>query len=366
MFMNKFFGMFAISAALCGGCSDPAAVENDSTANLQQKGGGWSPNGPDLAHARIGVQLVQGIRVNRGLGGAFIVGEGGGNLAVIDSITYGSNVVSPYSLTANQGFLHFTYGNGVSVDRKDVAGLTLNFQISLDGTKVLTPVSLFVKEVSAAPASLAYGQHMIYYSYRDSRGETVTESLCKDSEKNDEPAVPVGGHIWNMATGAMISEEGTISFACQTAAIGGCINYGYNPWDTHLECNHPTDPKNCHPANMWNVLQTCTRLKRADYCGTGRSHTMSGTEIWPADWMQPPITNDARVMMPTLEAIWNGNGVSCIIPENLRHKELLEQDIDCHAQLYHLPPYNMYGGKPNCTWERPQTDVLSDAVLDPK
>lgn len=365
MFMNKFFGICAISAALCGGCSDPGNLDADSTANLQQKGGGWNPNGPDLVHGRIGKQLVQGIRVNRALGGSFIIGESGASIAKVDSTIYNGQAVSPFSLVTNQGFFHFAYGNGIVVDGKDAKGLTLNFRISLDGDKILTPVSLFVKDVGDS-AYTAYGLHMIYYSYTDSSGTVVTQSLCKDSEGMDEPAVPVGGHIWNMSDGSMVVEEGSISLACQTAAVAGCMEYGYHPWDTHLECNDPIDPKRCHPANMWNILQVCTRLKRADYCGTGKSHTMSGTEIWPADWLIPTVTNDARVMMPNLEALWGQGGVSCVVPANVRHKELLEQDPDCHAQLYREAPYTMVGYKPICTWERPNTDILADSVLDPK
>lgn len=370
MFMKKFFGMCVISAALCGGCSEPGLDGDvDSTANLQQKGGGWIPNGPDLMHGLIVKTIVQGIRISRtgtsSLTPVYLMGEDGSNYRPVTSITYNGFQVAPVDLGTNMGFFRFT-ANGVQVQRKEAAGLTFNFSVSLDDTKVLTPVSLFVKEVSdPLNGSSSYGLHWMYYSYTTSRGETVTQSLCRNSKGEDEPAVPVGGHYWNNFTGAMALEEPTISFACQTAAVAGCMDYGYIPWESHLECNNVSDPKNCHVANMWNVLQTCTRLKRADYCGTGVPHTMSGTEIWPADWLQPTVTNDARAMLPTLEALWNQNGISCVIPENLRHKELLEQDSNCYDQIYGnavlmIPP------KPRCYWERPGTDVLSDAVLDPK
>lgn len=369
MFMKKFFGMCVISAALCGGCSEPGLNGDgdvDTTANLQQKGGGWTPNGPDLMHGLIVKTLVQGIRLSRLDASTYLMGEDGSNYRPVTSITYNGFQVSPMDLGTNQGFFRFTYDNGKLAEKKEAAGLTFNFSVSLTGTKVVTPVSLFVKDVSDPANGLsAYGLHAMYYSYTDSRGEVVTQSLCKNSNGDDEPVVPVAGHYWNNFNGAMSSEELTISFACQTAAVAGCIEYGYHPWQSLQECNDVSDPKNCHAANMWNVLQTCTRLKRADYCGSGTPHTMSGTEIWPADWLQPTVTNDARVMLPTLEALWNQSGISCVIPENLRHKELLDQDPNCYDQIYGNAAL-MIPAKPRCYWERPGTDVLSDAVLDPK
>ncbi len=354
MFETHFWKLFTTSAALLGACSGPDSMD---TANLQQKGGGWYGNGPDLVSGRIHGELMQGIgmRDNRP---AFIVGALGNALYPITKTTYRDLPV--LSVSAMEGWLRVTYQDEKMVavaDKKEVAGLSFEFTFTDLGGKVQIPYKLTVKDVGdSGSGSSHYGMLAMVLSYTDSSGQVIDDgSLCNDSDKLPEPAVSVPGHQWQLSTGNMIASESTISFACRSAAVAGCMEYGYEPWTPHLECNDVSNPANCHPAVMWDILQACTRLKRADYCGTGVAHTLPKTSLWPADWLDPTVTNSARVMLPTLEAIWGLNGVSCIVPENLRHEELLDQDLSCSMTL---------ASKPRCTWERPTPNVLADSIKD--
>jgi hypothetical protein len=83
--------------------------------------------------------------------------------------------------------------------------------------------------------------------------------------------------------GARLSASGeVITFACENAALGECADkLGFRPWQRRWT-------RVCLPTNAdcrWQAQdltayhQACTRMIRADYCGDGRSHTISGTAI---------------------------------------------------------------------------------------
>ena len=50
-------------------------------------------------------------------------------------------------------------------------------------------------------------------------------------------------------------------------AIAKCVLWGYRPWATY----------NGTPLAQYH--QACTRMVRADYCGTGTSYTVTGNRI---------------------------------------------------------------------------------------
>jgi hypothetical protein len=56
--------------------------------------------------------------------------------------------------------------------------------------------------------------------------------------------------------------ELSVSYSCATGAIAKCVTWGYAPWVVGAD-----------------VHQTCTRMVRADYCGSGASFTKNGTVI---------------------------------------------------------------------------------------
>jgi ADYC domain len=58
------------------------------------------------------------------------------------------------------------------------------------------------------------------------------------------------------------------------------------------------------------------RAIRADYCGTGTSYTVLGTDVdWQNDW----LTHDA-VAYPNIEAIWTNDGAKCLDTKRIADK----------------------------------------------
>jgi hypothetical protein len=140
------------------------------------------------------------------------------------------------------------------------------------------------------------------------------EKLCKDSNGNPTQALLIG-EAWNPTTGAKISPRpsNVVTFACRTAALAKCVEFGYRPWASK------------NGVALANHHQACTRMVRADYCGTGQSHTLNGTPVHVLDALgiqtQSPNTPYA------VEAEWGPNGATCLNPGNTR---LPNQTIGCN------------------------------------
>jgi hypothetical protein len=355
MSMTKFFGLIAVSATLCGGCSEATTPE---TANLQQKGGVWTPNGPDLVSARIFGDVIQGIRVLRDRP-MYVVGKDGSNLYTIDETTYEGNPVgSLWAPVPGDGFFHVNYlksGMAMTAERFDVASLTFSFSsLGPDGKSKVTN-RIFIKEVSPSSAP-NHGLHWAFHSYIDSDGrESEPVSVCLDHDGKPEPMVPLRGVNWNLADGRSIVDETAVHFACASAAPGACTTWGYDLWSQKIECPNPKFPASCHVANNVRVITACTRAKRDDLCGTGTAHTLPGKLIMTSDNMG--ISGITVQEAKDLETLVSDTGASCVNPENFRHKELQEQDGACYAKL--TDPTMM----PPCTFERPRYDIIGVSVL---
>ena len=357
MSMTKCFGVMAISAALCSGCDATGA--DSETANRLQKGGLWQPNGPDLVHSAIDGALTQGIRLSRNRP-IYLTNEKGASQYAITSTTYTDSTATTYPVSAiafDQGWMQVSYNNGAIVKHEDVRGLAFSWNAPEPGKTTNVTYTMTVKDVLPPKnGATEYGLHYLTYSYLRTDGtRSAEQSLCVDSEGNAEPAVPVRGRYWDITSGNYVVDETIAHLACQSAAVAGCMDYGYNPW---LNLSESTTQNGVpYTANMWAIHQTCTRLKRGDYCGTGKAHTMSGTLIHVFDWMVPPINGSGAANLKQLEAVWNETGVSCVIPANLRHKELVADDPACYDKLYNHTPL--------CVPERLGRDILGDIVEDP-
>jgi ADYC domain len=95
----------------------------------------------------------------------------------------------------------------------------------------------------------------------------------------------------NQTTAAYTSSTTSFSLVCQTKSIEKCIELGYKNYKGYS-----------------NQLQSCVRMLRADYCGTGTSYTVDGTLINLYD----NVGVQADTQSWTMEAAWNTNGASCI------------------------------------------------------
>ncbi len=87
--------------------------------------------------------------------------------------------------------------------------------------------------------------------------------------------------------------ELTTSFSCRTGALAKCVAWGYAPWQVGADLH-----------------QACTRMVRADYCGTGVSYTKDGTliDVYDTKGIQLPTLGDASL---AFEAGWGPGGAVC-------------------------------------------------------
>jgi hypothetical protein len=109
---------------------------------------------------------------------------------------------------------------------------------------------------------------------------------------------------WDYATGSLTDDPDHFTVACRGAAIAKCAEWGYRDLDAWTE----TSGGSHHDiAGTW-FHEACTRMVRADYCGDGHSHTVTGTliDVYDTAGIQTISTSLA------LEAEWSAAGATCV------------------------------------------------------
>jgi len=137
-------------------------------------------------------------------------------------------------------------------------------------------------------------------SYQTSTGWSPLCGL--DSSNQPIRAVSVGGY-WAQVTGDSAHYTTTatrFSLACRTKTIAKCVELGYKPHKGYA-----------------NQLAACVRMLRADYCGTGVSHTVDGTTINLYDNVGVNADNQSW----PAEAEWTIAGARCINANNATRYE---------------------------------------------
>lgn len=130
-----------------------------------------------------------------------------------------------------------------------------------------------------------------------------------------EQGVFVAGR-WE-ADGAHVADPELVTFSCMDGVIAKCVSWGYAPWLVDA----PT-----HAA--------CTRLARADYCGTGVPWTLDGTAIQIYD--QVGVRPDPVTSRMPFEAAWTAAGAACIArPRYAIHDDAGAIVPTCFASLPH-------------------------------
>ncbi|HYH99611.1 ADYC domain-containing protein [Hyalangium sp.] len=127
---------------------------------------------------------------------------------------------------------------------------------------------------------------------------------CIATHRAPSPKALAVAGVWDRS-GARLDVPGKFTFACENGAIAKCIGWGYKPWELKdgqsLEALH----------------QACTRMARADYCGSGRSHTREDAPIDMYDELG--LLTRTRVAtagwdpeLASFEAEWTPEGASCL------------------------------------------------------
>ncbi len=190
--------------------------------------------------------------------------------------------------------VRITYGHikaksgGATLWGRDLAGATFAGQDTLTGALLRFKIN----SVTPVAGTLDRYGYEVYVSGRGAGDRP----LCSGGEL----ATPVPG-AWT-AAGDFRGASGEFSFACPDGVVLKCIDWGYPLWEPAMADYH----------------QACTRMARADYCGTGESHTVDGT---PIDHYDLPGVEGVSGFVPpsstatgmVLEAAWAAKGpVVCL------------------------------------------------------
>lgn len=190
--------------------------------------------------------------------------------------------------------------------QQDVLWSIYNFQVKDGGTTVFRHV--YIRDVDQIGTSdvweydLDFAQSYGYWS-----------DFCQDDNGNPVKALALPD-VWDPNTGDRVEPRpaGAVTFACKNAALAKCVLFGYRPWAS----------KDGVP--LADYHQACTRMVRADYCGDGQSHTVSGTPIHVLD--QIGLQNVDPVKSYVVEAEWGPDGAVCLNASNTR---LPNQALGC-------------------------------------
>lgn len=104
------------------------------------------------------------------------------------------------------------------------------------------------------------------------------------------------------ATGKYYTAAPVISFSCHAGVVTKCDTWGYP-----VDAKWPTTTVNHNNISVTgaDMLQACTRMARADYCGVGLTNTLPGTRIHFEDIYDDPPDDPGY----SFEAAWQGHAV---------------------------------------------------------
>ena len=251
--------------------------------------------------------------------------DAGGGGALVDEVTARGEV--PNGQVLNSAVLNGIQFNGIQFNGIQFNGIQFNgssFTGTLDGV-VMTDVDFAGAEIAVTMGGSAFtlrfddvyedparpGGDVYFYDVSVREDSVGTwSSLCKDVGGNPVAAIPVANY-WNYTTGARVDDANVVTFACRGAAIAKCVEWGYIPWHTAVQCDSEGA---CAAISLKDHHQACTRMVRADYCGDGQSYTFNGTPIDLYDRLQTQVQASSTLGYTNWapEAEWGPNGATCV------------------------------------------------------
>jgi hypothetical protein len=142
-------------------------------------------------------------------------------------------------------------------------------------------------------------------------GASSWQPLCTDLNGDAVKAIPLRGY-WDESQGTPtggdhLDSPGEVTFACMGYTLAKCVEIGYKPWKSTVECSAPGV---CHSIPLSYHHQACTRMLRADYCGNGMPTTRDGTLVDIADSIG--MESSEAPASWVFEAEWGAEGAACM------------------------------------------------------
>jgi hypothetical protein len=284
----------AVLATACGGsgsgresdgvASERSAVVSDNGRSLNGRSlNGRSLNGRSLNGRSLNGRSLNGVTLNATSGERVTIG--GVELA---RVALSGTVFSGWVDGKSKGEPDFR-GHGF-------VGSVWNGVLS-DGAAVELRVDAI--EPLPAPNGDLFG-----YAMSVATDEGWVSYCGEEADGTPALAIPMEG-VWNYGENARDAgrydddAQKGFTFACRHAAIAKCVELGYRPWEKR------------HGKSLQPLTVACTRLLRADYCGTGVSYTLDGTLLDLSDDLGvQPVAEPGWA----IEAAWDENGAVCMSP----------------------------------------------------
>jgi hypothetical protein len=265
-------------ALICGAC---AAVSDEQVGEVSQNGmsfngmsfNGISFNGTTLNGKSLNGKSLNGISFN----GTSVTGV---------AITASSSNTSPPMTGAS------------------LVGSKWNGTAS-DGSAVTLRVDSATAGSSPNPELWFYG-----LSYQTTTGWSPLCGTDPASGKAIQVVSTAGQWLATAADATHYTASTTqFTLACRGATVAKCIELGYKTYKGYT-----------------NQLQSCVRLLRGDYCGTGNAWTADGTLLNLYD--NVGVQRDTEAWTP--EAEWTPDGARCVNSNNnSRYQLVLSRDPKC-------------------------------------
>lgn len=324
-----------LGLSLTTACEQPSATEDEGN-RTQAEGTWWGkmPNGTGVyigatkPLSEWGILTSYGwfymtgftnggpsVAVNGGyFSGSFVVATGRVISAELGGIHYGVKELAVKGSELVVTLIDLGTLTSVTYGGDKLAGLRLHVGIPRPGGKRgdTMPYSIFFKAPNALESVTkdVFGYELVTQP-DNIIGAPETPFCLRNDFGGNEPAQLSQGAQWDPMTAARTDNPLAISTSCASGGIGRCEQWGYRPWDTAPMA------KSGVTESLVKAHQACIYMKRADYCATGDTYTVEGTQIGISDAFDPAFQKSGGV---DIEAVWGSNGALCLNTQ--RHPDL--------------------------------------------
>jgi hypothetical protein len=279
---DQIFLLSALTAALIG-CSSEIAPSGEDVGQVSQADltdNGLHVNGLHVNGLHVNGLHVNGLHVN----GTTMNGLHVNGTKLEGTVFSGTVDGNPVSGPAFSG----------AVMTATMEGTQGTLQVRIDGIDATDDPDINLYGVSVRPP-----------------GAVAWQPLCTDPNGDPVQAIPLHGY-WDESQGTPtggdhIDDPNQVTFACLGYALSKCVEIGYKPWKTVVQC---AVPGVCRTVPLSYHHQACTRMLRADYCGDGMPSTRDGTVIDVAD--NVGLESAEAPASWLFEAEWGSEGAVCV------------------------------------------------------
>jgi hypothetical protein len=185
--------------------------------------------------------------------------------------------------------------------------------VGLDGSRTAMRIGAVYPEVEfppPAPGPFGYVGTTYRYEVEELRPDGAWVPLCGPDSDGLPVAIATTG--WWDQTASRQEDPDLFTFSCRKGVITKCYRWGYRPWVPEQSpgvMGHSSSEAALQHAK--DLHYSCTRMARADYCGDGRSFTVTDTliNIFDDDGVQ--LRSDAPPDF-FFEAGWVTTGATCL------------------------------------------------------